>query len=144
MLNIDDTLLIPQNVPLPNSPDVINPIPLVFGIAYVFQKAGLALPPHKHTEDLNHYSVVMSGSFKLSVVGQDDRVVKQLDIIDLPANVEHSFVALEDNSVVLNIRQLHTSTKSMQDELDMATKSVTELQKKLGDMLNAIVATRQV
>jgi len=103
---IDKTLIKDPNFPYPNDPAIPNPIPLIFGTHYTFQKAGVVLAPHTHTDKNEHVTIVVSGSFKLIEAGVE-RTVKAGDIINL-GQIEHGFTALEDNSVLVNVTKYNT------------------------------------
>lgn len=50
---------------LPANADGINVVPLKVGTLYVFQRPGLCIPPHTHTDKRNHYTLVLSGQFSI-------------------------------------------------------------------------------
>lgn len=115
---IDSTLIKPQQIPLPNDPNIPNPLPLTFGTLYTFQLANVELLPHKHTDSNSHFTIVMSGSFNFIDNGIT-RVVKSGDIVDVGL-AEHSFESLEPNSVILNITKYGTTAESIaKDILDV-------------------------
>jgi quercetin dioxygenase-like cupin family protein len=74
----------------------------LYGTIYDFPFKGDILPMHWHTEDNVHITVVARGSF--TARGQNwDRVVLAGDVIDWEPEQWHEFVALEDNSRIVNI-----------------------------------------
>jgi quercetin dioxygenase-like cupin family protein len=72
------------------------------GVIYDFEVAGDVLPMHNHTELNAHLTVVARGSVKASSEGWE-RIFKSGAIIDFPANQPHEFVALEDQTRIVNI-----------------------------------------
>jgi quercetin dioxygenase-like cupin family protein len=72
------------------------------GAIYDFLDAGDALPMHSHGEADVHITVVARGSFKAHGNGWE-RVLKAGDVADWRPNDPHEFVALEDNSRIVNI-----------------------------------------
>ena len=72
------------------------------GTIYDYPKAGDVLPMHTHDETNNHISVVAKGSFKAHGNGWE-KVLVCGNVIDWPANQPHEFIALEDNSRLVNI-----------------------------------------
>ena len=72
------------------------------GVVYDFEVAGDVLPMHNHDETNAHITVVARGSVKASGEGWE-RVFKSGAVIDFPANQPHEFVALEDNTRIVNI-----------------------------------------
>ena len=109
-MTIDATLIKDAGV-LPDDASVPNPTVLTFGTHYRFQKAGVALEEHTHTDDNEHFTIVVAGSFTMTVAGVS-RDVAAGDIINL-GQEPHSFVAREDNSVVINVRKIGISDESV-------------------------------
>ena len=72
------------------------------GTAYDFQVSGDVLPMHTHDEADVHITVVARGSFRAHGNGWE-RVLKAGDVADWQAHDPHEFVALEDNSRIVNI-----------------------------------------
>jgi quercetin dioxygenase-like cupin family protein len=72
------------------------------GVIYDFEVAGDVLPMHNHDETNAHITIVARGSVKASGEGWE-RVFKSGAIIDFPANQPHEFVALEDQTRIVNI-----------------------------------------
>jgi len=64
-------------------------------IGYFTYKKGAVVPVHQHNEQ---YSVITQGSVKVLVEGREV-IVKAGEGIIIPANVPHSFIALEDNTI---------------------------------------------
>lgn len=74
------------------------------GVIFTYEKAGDDLPVHVHSEEDNHITVVMSGSFRC--IGNhliEGRILKTGAVVDWPVGEPHGFVALEDNSRMLQI-----------------------------------------
>lgn len=72
------------------------------GTAYDFPVSGDVLPMHQHGETDVHITVVARGSFKAHGNGWE-RVLKAGDVADWQPHDPHEFVALEDNSRIVNI-----------------------------------------
>jgi quercetin dioxygenase-like cupin family protein len=72
------------------------------GTVYDFPAVGDDLPMHSHGEADVHITVVARGSFKTHGNGWE-RVLKAGDVVDWKPNDPHEFVALEDNSRIVNI-----------------------------------------
>ena len=72
------------------------------GTAYDFPVNGDVLPMHHHSEGDVHITVVARGSFKAHGNGWE-RVLTAGDIADWKPHDPHEFVALEDNSRIVNI-----------------------------------------
>jgi hypothetical protein len=76
----------------------------VTGIVYEFEQAGDVLPVHVHTEDKNHISIIARGSFRCigdpEIAGQ---VLPLGAVVDWPAHQEHGFIALENESRMVQI-----------------------------------------
>ena len=78
----------------------------VVGTVYDMEFIGDELPLHVHTKETknNHISIVARGSYR--VEGHESYAGKILmtgDVADWPINMPHAFVALEDNSRLVNI-----------------------------------------
>jgi quercetin dioxygenase-like cupin family protein len=72
------------------------------GNVYTFQKAGDVLPMHTHTEDNVHITIVARG--KIKAHGNEWSAEYSAGaVIDFPPNQSHEFIALEDNSRIVNI-----------------------------------------
>ena len=110
-MTIDSTLRVISEMPLPDAPEIPNPIPLVFGTYYTFQRAGVVLAEHAHTDDNMHFTIVVAGGFTATVAGVDRTIVAG-DIIDL-GKEPHSFTATADNSVLINVRKVGVSAESI-------------------------------
>jgi hypothetical protein len=74
------------------------------GTTYVFEKAGDILPMHTHKEGQTHITVVVCGKIKVHGDGWENEYAEN-DVIDFPANQEHEFIALEDNTRIVNINK---------------------------------------
>jgi len=72
------------------------------GVVYDFPAAVDDFPMHSHGEADVHITVVARGSFKAHGNGWE-RVLKAGDVVDWRPNDPHEFVALEDNSRIVNI-----------------------------------------
>jgi quercetin dioxygenase-like cupin family protein len=74
------------------------------GNVYTFQKAGDVLPMHNHDEMTVHITIVARG--KIKARGQGWEMEKSAGaVIDFPPNQAHEFIALEDNSRIVNIQK---------------------------------------
>jgi quercetin dioxygenase-like cupin family protein len=72
------------------------------GTAYDFPVSGDVLPMHQHGESDVHITVVARGSFRAHGNGWE-RILKAGDVADWQPHDPHEFVALEDNSRIVNI-----------------------------------------
>lgn len=72
------------------------------GAIYDFPNVGDVLPKHTHNELTAHITIVAKGKVKVT---SGDWVYEAEcgKVIDLPANEEHEFVALESDSRIVNI-----------------------------------------
>jgi len=72
------------------------------GTVYTFEKAGDVLPMHTHTESDAHITIVARG--KIKAHGNEwEAEYSAGAVIDFPSNQSHEFIALEDNSRIVNI-----------------------------------------
>jgi quercetin dioxygenase-like cupin family protein len=72
------------------------------GVIYTFEKAGDVLPMHTHTKGDAHITIVARG--KIRAHGNEwEAEYGAGAVIDFPSNQSHEFIALEDNSRVVNI-----------------------------------------
>jgi hypothetical protein len=79
----------------------------VTGVKYEFERAGDVLPVHVHDADNNHISIIAGGSFRcIGAPAIDGQVLPLRAVADWPAGQEHGFVALEDNSCMVQIRKV--------------------------------------
>jgi mannose-6-phosphate isomerase-like protein (cupin superfamily) len=100
---IDPALIIPCNqVPFEQNGVLITRLTL--GGHYEFTQTACAIPEHTHTADTAHDTLILKGSFKLTLGGVI-RLVQAGDIIDLPPGVPHAFMALEDGATLVNVNQ---------------------------------------
>jgi quercetin dioxygenase-like cupin family protein len=76
----------------------------ILGGIYTFEKAGDVLLMHNHTEATAHISVVVCGKIKVHGDGWENEYLEN-ETIDFPANQAHEFIALEDNTRIVNIRK---------------------------------------
>jgi len=72
------------------------------GSIYDFPDVGDALPMHSHGKADVHITVVARGSFKAHGNGWE-RVLSAGDVADWKPNDPHEFIALEENSRIVNI-----------------------------------------
>lgn len=95
---------------------MLQATPLLFGklsgTIYDFLYAQAVLEKHQHTEDNIHITIVARGSFKISGNGWE-RTVTAGDVIDWLPNDPHEFIALEDNSRIVNILKNHSGQSEM-------------------------------
>ena len=74
------------------------------GTIYTFEKAGDILAMHTHDEESVHITIVARGKVKVS--GEGWEMEKSAGaVIDFPPNQAHEFIALEDNSRIVNIQK---------------------------------------
>jgi quercetin dioxygenase-like cupin family protein len=74
----------------------------LLGTIYTFEKAGDVLAMHTHDEESVHITIVARGKIKARGVGWEmDKSAGA--VIDFPPNQAHEFIALEDNSRIVNI-----------------------------------------
>lgn len=72
------------------------------GTVYTFEKAGDVLPMHTHTYGDAHITIVARG--KIKAHGNEwEAEYSAGAVIDFPSNQSHEFIALEDNSRIVNI-----------------------------------------
>ena len=123
---IDETLLVTQRIPLPDQPQIPNPVPLTFGTYYRFQRAGVELAEHTHTDKTAHFTIVISGGFEITEAGVTRKVTAG-DIVDLGV-LPHSFTALEDESTLVNVRKAGITDgaiEAIKAEADVALAQIT-------------------
>lgn len=74
------------------------------GMVYTFEKAGDVLAMHTHPAGTEHITIVARGSVKIH--GNDWEMEKSAGaVIDFPPEQSHEFIALEDNSRIVNIQK---------------------------------------
>ena len=74
------------------------------GTVYTFEKAGDMLPMHTHQEGNAHITIVARG--KVKVHGNEWAADYSAGaVIDFPSDQSHEFIALEDNSRIVNIQK---------------------------------------
>jgi quercetin dioxygenase-like cupin family protein len=124
---------------MPNDPSIVNPITTVMGTVYTFQRAGVVLPEHTHTDANMHVTIVISGS--VSITEGDVTTTRSAgDIIDL-GTTPHSVTALEP-AVIINItkRNVEVTDAAKQDltgkvaELDGVIALATSLKTSLANL----------
>jgi quercetin dioxygenase-like cupin family protein len=72
------------------------------GVVYTFEKIGDVLPMHTHQEGDAHITIVARGRIKAH--GNEwSAEYGAGTVIDFPSNQSHEFIALEDNSRIVNI-----------------------------------------
>lgn len=74
----------------------------LIGTVYTFEKTGDVLPMHTHQEGNAHITIVARGRVKAHGNGWSAEYGAG-SVIDFPANQSHEFIALEDNSRIVNI-----------------------------------------
>jgi len=83
-----------------------KPTPFSFGnlngTIYDFADIGDILAKHSHTPETAHITIVAKGKIKITA-GDWTYDAEAGKVIDLPANQEHEFVALQANSRIVNI-----------------------------------------
>jgi quercetin dioxygenase-like cupin family protein len=72
------------------------------GVVYTFEKVGDKLGMHTHTNGNAHITIVARG--KIKAHGNEwEAEYSAGAVIDFPSEQSHEFVALEDNSRIVNI-----------------------------------------
>lgn len=72
------------------------------GVVYTFEQAGDVLPMHTHQEGNAHITIVARGRVKAH--GNEwSAEYGAGSVIDFQPNQSHEFIALEDNSRIVNI-----------------------------------------
>jgi quercetin dioxygenase-like cupin family protein len=72
------------------------------GVVYTFENAGDVLPMHTHQEGNAHITIVARG--KVKVHGNEWAAEYGAGaVIDFPSDQSHEFIALENNSRIVNI-----------------------------------------
>ncbi len=69
---------------------------------YDFPNAGDILPRHTHTNETAHITIVAKGKIRVTA-GNWTQDVECGKVLDLPANQEHEFIAIENESRIVNI-----------------------------------------
>lgn len=64
-------------------------------IAFLTIKAGCTVPTHSHESE--QFSYITSGALQFNIEGQDI-IVRAGEMMELPANLPHSAIALEDTT----------------------------------------------
>jgi len=74
----------------------------LIGSVYTFEKVGDTLPMHTHTGGNAHITIVARG--KIKAHGNEWSAEYSAGaVIDFPSNQSHEFIALEDDSRIVNI-----------------------------------------
>ena len=85
---------------------MLKTIPIKFenlnGTIYDFEKTGDVLPMHWHKPDNSHISIVAKGSFVAKGTDWEKTLICG-NVVDWQAYQQHEFIALEDNSRLVNI-----------------------------------------
>jgi quercetin dioxygenase-like cupin family protein len=85
---------------------IVSPRQYAFGrlflSVYDFPEAGDVLPRHTHTQDTAHITIVSKGKVRVTS-GAWTQDIECGKVLDLPANQEHEFIAVEPNSQIVNI-----------------------------------------
>jgi quercetin dioxygenase-like cupin family protein len=72
------------------------------GVVYTFEKAGDTLPMHTHSEGNAHITIVARG--KIKAHGNEwEAEYSAGAVIDFPTDQSHEFIALENDSRIVNI-----------------------------------------
>jgi quercetin dioxygenase-like cupin family protein len=72
------------------------------GTVYTFEKAGDVLPMHTHSGGNAHITIVARG--KVKAYGNEwEAEYSAGAVVDFPSDQSHEFMALEDNSRIVNI-----------------------------------------
>jgi quercetin dioxygenase-like cupin family protein len=72
------------------------------GTVFTFEQAGDTLPMHTHTGGTAHITIVARG--KIKAHGNEwEAEYSAGAVIDFPTHQSHEFIALEDNSRIVNI-----------------------------------------
>ena len=72
------------------------------GTVYTFERAGDVLPMHTHSEGNAHITIVARG--KVKAHGNEWQAEYSAGaVIDFPVDQSHEFIALEDDSRIVNI-----------------------------------------
>lgn len=85
---------------------MLRPQPLqagkLLGTVYDFEVSGDVLPMHSHDASTEHISIIARGSFRCHGPKLPERVLHCGEVA-VDVGLEHEFVALEDNSRLVNI-----------------------------------------
>lgn len=76
------------------------------GTIFTLEKAGDVFPTHQHTPENVHITVLASGSVRC--MGRPEiegKVLTQGHVYDWNPYEDHGFVALEDNTILVNIQK---------------------------------------
>jgi hypothetical protein len=129
---IDASLIKPQPIPLPNEPNIPNPVPLTFGMQYIFQLANVELAPHVHTDKNSHFTIVISGKLKF-ISGTNERIISAGDVVDTDLQ-EHSFISMEPNSIIINVTKYGTTSESIQADVNDIKVDLEKLSQTITNM----------
>lgn len=113
----------------PNTPNG-NALPTTFslGTVYHFPNSGDVLQMHIHPQGSHsHITIPLRGSFEFWYNG-NTRILSslELEIVDIPFDVEHGFKALENDSYIVNIRKSFFKP----EDLVKVVKDLDEMSKK--------------
>jgi quercetin dioxygenase-like cupin family protein len=73
------------------------------GTIFTFEKAGDALPMHRHTAADVHITIVARGRIRIHGPEIGDTVHAAGAVIDWQPDIDHEFVAVDDGARVVNI-----------------------------------------
>jgi quercetin dioxygenase-like cupin family protein len=79
----------------------------LYAVIMIFENEGDKLPMHNHTEDDLHITIVTRGKLRIygPEIGSAD--YEASDVIDFNAGEPHEFMALEDDTRLVNIVKKH-------------------------------------
>jgi len=72
------------------------------GTIYDFEAVGDVLPMHTHDENTAHLTIVARGAVRAYGEGWE-REFQSGSVVDFPADQQHEFVALKQNTRIVNI-----------------------------------------
>lgn len=122
---IDESVYKDPNGIYPDFEGIPNPIPLKFGTYYRFQLPDVVLVKHTHTDENEHYTIIVSGSFTYQETGQEDRTLTVGDIVDT-GKTEHGFISSEPESVLINITKYTTEVEPIFTQVNEWVETLSE------------------
>lgn len=104
-MHIDESLLTMRREHMPDSEEarVALARPCSFGTIYEFLHAGDPLPEHYHEPGQGHLTIVATGGIRFKSESREQEFWAPA-VIDCPGGEKHSFVALADSTVIVNVR----------------------------------------
>lgn len=83
----------------------INPLSInrINGGVYTFERAGDALPMHRHDDSDVHITIVARGRFRVHGPEIGDKEYESGAVLDWNTGVDHEFIALTDGARLVNI-----------------------------------------